>query len=174
MKRTSDNRTMTKKYVFLFDGPIGVGKSSLGREVARRLNFGFIDGDDYSEPGPWLHSILKTSKKILFAGNHELEKFRCIIISYPLRYTNWFFYKKNFEKSGVDCRCIGLLADINNIRNRARKLSESEIQRSMVMLKQGYGSRMFSDMIVRTDKSGFEQTCQELMNALTEIVSNND
>jgi shikimate kinase len=33
--------------VVSFEGPVGVGKTTLGMAVSERLNIGFIDGDDF-------------------------------------------------------------------------------------------------------------------------------
>lgn len=161
---------LKNKYVFIFDGPVGAGKTSLGQETATRLSFGFIDGDDYSMPGPWLRSILKTSKRILAASIEKLESYPGVIIAYPVRHTNWFFYNKSCEKMGVICRCVGLTANIENISHRDRKLSQDEEARCVEMIKQGYGKRDFSDIIIQTDKVDFEETCQHLVESINDIL----
>lgn len=52
-----------RRAVVFPDGPVGVGKTTLGRAVAQDPGPGFID--DHSAPGPWLRSILRTSRIIL-------------------------------------------------------------------------------------------------------------
>lgn len=47
------------QHVIAFDGPVGVGKTPLDHAVAQLLGVGFVDGDDHSDPGPWLRSSLR-------------------------------------------------------------------------------------------------------------------
>lgn len=148
--------------VILLDGPIGVGKTSLGRAVAAREGFGFIDGDDHSRPGPWLASILQTSRSIVDAAVPLVERHSCVIIAYPLRCTNWIFFSRTFAKAGIACSCIGLTAGIEPITRRERQLSDEEIARSAEMTTQGYGNRSFAAKVLRTDEAGFEETVQAL------------
>lgn len=71
-----------KPAVIFLDGPIGVGKTSLGRAAAMSLNLGFIDGDDHSAPGHWLRSILRTSHKIVAASLDALRDRPAVIVAY--------------------------------------------------------------------------------------------
>jgi hypothetical protein len=151
-----------QRAVILLDGPIGVGKTALGRAVASGLAFGFIDGDDYSEPGGWLHSILKTSHRIVAASGEPLRPHPAVIVSYPLRCTNWMFFSKTFERMGIACYCIGLTASISAISTRERKLDADELARSAEMIEQGYGQRPFSSIHLRTDEASFDETSQRL------------
>ena len=85
-----------KPAVIFLDAPIGVGKTSLGRAAAMKLNLGFIDGDDYSAPGSWFRSILRTSRRIVAASLDALRDRPAVIVAYPLRCTNWVFFSKSF------------------------------------------------------------------------------
>ncbi len=52
-------------FAIFLNGPIGVGKTSLGRALARNLGSAFIDGDDHATPGkPWYGSSLSTSRSL--------------------------------------------------------------------------------------------------------------
>ena len=154
--------------VVAFEGPVGVGKTTLGTAVSARLKIGFVDGDEYSLPGPWLRSILKTSHRIAFACQTQLERYPAVIMAYPLRCTNWLFFRETFQRHGIAFHCIGLTADLSHISNRERVLTSDEVTRTSQMLAQGYGRRPFSDSVVRTDEVGFELTCDRL----AEVVSN--
>ncbi len=157
--------------VILIDGPIGVGKTTLGRAAASNLALGFIDGDDYSAPGYWLRSILRTSRKIVSASENTLRTYPAVIVSYPLRCTNWLYFSQTFGRMGIACHCIGLIADISAISARQRKLDARELARSAEMAAQGYGQRSFSAAILRTDEVGFEATSQRLANNVSELLT---
>jgi len=158
------------KSVLFFEGPVGVGKTSLGREVASRLGFRFIDGDDYATRGNWLRSILTASHRIVDACQEQLENHPAVIVAYPLRCTNWVFYRETFKRRDISFHCIGLTADVAHIAKRERNLSEDEIARSAEMIAQGYGQRHFSDLTLRTDESDFEDTCNRLMRAVQSVL----
>ena len=151
-----------QRSVVLLDGPIGVGKTTLGRAAASQLQFGFIDGDGYSVPGDWLRSILRTSRRIVSASEESLRTNPSVVVAYPLRCTNWIFLRETFGQMGVACHCIGLIADIASITVRTRRLDEKEIARSVEMIAQGYGQRAFSTFILRTDEADFDETCKRL------------
>lgn len=169
-KQVSKGEKM-QRAVILLDGPIGVGKTSLGRAVAASLAFGFIDGDDHSAPGHWLHSILRTSRKIVSASEHALRAHPAAIVSHPLRCTNWVFFSQTFARMGISCHCIGLMADITAISARGRKLDAGELTRSAEMIAQGYGQRSFSSIHLRTDEASFDQTCQRLADKIRQVLS---
>lgn len=153
-----------------FEGPVGVGKTTLGREVASRLGYGFVDGDDYSAKGAWLRSILTTSRRIAKACQDQLETHPVVIVAYPLRCTNWVFYRETFKRHGIALHCIGLSADVDHIARRERDLSKDEITRSAEMIAQGYGKRPFSDLTIRTDECGFEDTRDRLMDEVRDLL----
>ncbi|MDO6730139.1 shikimate kinase [Marinovum sp. 2_MG-2023] len=152
--------------VIAFEGPIGVGKTTLGRAVAERLDIGFIDGDAHCAPGPWLHSVLRTSRRIATACEEQLENRPAVIMAYPLRCTNWLFYRETFRRRGIDFHCIGLTADIASIATRERSLAPHELARAAQMISEGYGQRAFSDVLIRTDAGSFDLTCDRLVDAV--------
>ncbi|MCV0370420.1 shikimate kinase [Filomicrobium sp.] len=157
--------------IVAFEGPIGVGKTTLGRAVSERLNVGFIDGDDYSAPGPWLRSSLQTSRRIVTACEEQLQSHPAVIVAYPLRCTNWVFYRETFRRRGIAFHCISLTADLVHISRRARILNPEELSRASEMLVQGYGNRHFSDIVVRTDEFGFDLTCDLLVDKVANLVA---
>lgn len=148
--------------IVAFDGPVGVGKSTLGRAVSQRLGIGFVDGDACSEPGPWIRSILRTNRRIVARCERHLHCHPAVIVAYPLRCKDWLFLRETFRRRGIGFFCIGLTADLAHIANRDRVLAPCEIARTAQMIEQGYGRRPFSDRIVRTDDRGFESTCDHL------------
>lgn len=148
--------------VVALEGPVGVGKTTLGRAVSLRLGIGFVDGDDHSAPGPWLRSILQTSRRIVIACEEQLNDYPAVIMAYPLRCTNWLFYRETFKRRGVAFHCISLFAEISHIATRDRVLTADQVTRASQMIAQGYGQRSFSDSIVRTDKYDFEVTADHL------------
>ncbi|WP_295808775.1 hypothetical protein [uncultured Nitratireductor sp.] len=157
--------------VISFEGPVGVGKTTLGRAVSSHLGFGFVDGDDHSLPGPWLRSILQTSRRIARACEEQLETRPVVIMAYPLRCTNWLFFRETFRRRGIAYYCISLAADAAHIAARERLLTPDEMARSSQMTAQGYGQRPFSDLVIRTDKGGFAFTRDHLADKVRGLVS---
>jgi hypothetical protein len=159
---------MPAQVIFL-DGPVGVGKTSLGRAAAQSLGWAFIDGDDHSAEGPWLRSILRISRAIAAACRQALETHPAVIVAYPLRPTDWRFYRARFAQDGVACHCLGLTASAKAIANRARPLSPEEIARSAEMTAQGYGQRSFATLTLSTDEADFQTTCETLIKTLKSL-----
>lgn len=157
--------------VIMLDGPIGVGKTSIGKAVASELGLGFIDGDDHSAPGPWINSILTTCREIVLASEAELLNFPGVIVAYPMRCTTWVFFEQTFRRRGIACHCIGLVADVAAISARARQFRPQELARSKEMIVQGYGQRPFSDMLIRTDEADLNATSRRLVEKLRKFLS---
>lgn len=151
-----------QRAVVLLDGPIGVGKTTLGKTVAAGMGLGFIDGDDCSTTGHWLRSALTTSRRIVAASENALNEQAAVLVSYPLRCKEWVFLSQTFERKGFACNCICLTADVAAISARERKLNSAEIARSAEMISQGYGSRPFATARLRTDEHSFSETCRLL------------
>jgi hypothetical protein len=158
-------------HVIFFEGPIGVGKTSLGRVVAETLGHGFIDGDDHSEPGPRYASSLTTSRGIVKACRIALKASPHVIVAYPLRCINWVYFQGHFARHRLGCISVSLTADIYNICARERRLSPEEAIRSAEMIAQGYGARPFSAVQMRTDTAPLEQTAQDLAQRLHSLLS---
>lgn len=89
------------KSVFLLDGPIGVGKTTLGQFAADELDFGFVDRDDLSTPGPWLRSNLRTSRKTVEACITSIRIHEGVIVAGPVRCTEWRFFLTNFQRMEI-------------------------------------------------------------------------
>lgn len=159
-----------KRTVIMLDGPIGVGKTTLGRVAAMNLAFGFIDGDDHASPGHWLRSILKTSHNIVAACEFALQSQQGVLVSYPLRCTNWVFYRQTFGRMDITFHCIGLIAAPEAILTRERELSAGEVARSFEMIAQGYGQREFSAAQLRTDEAPFEETALRLEDTIRRLL----
>lgn len=161
--------TTVGKTVFLLDGPIGVGKTTLGKSVAAQLGLRFIDRDDHTESGPWLGSVRRTSHRVLEASITALEGRPGVIVAGPVRCVDWLFYVGNLRRIGVACHCIGLIAESAHIEGRARVLDPEERRRSREMIVQGYGRRPFNRATLRTDRGDLEQIstrCSTYLSAL--------
>ena len=148
--------TSFDRHVVFLDGPIGVGKTTLGRALAAHCAGVFLDGDDYSEAGkPWFASSLSTSRRILKAATAGLEMKPIVVVAYPMRCINWVFFRSHLEVAGVGVLCIGLQAPHDNIISggRSHRLSAGEIKRSRQMALEGYGARPFNQFDLRTDEA---------------------
>lgn len=148
-------------HVVFLSGPIGVGKSTLGRSLAERLLGVFLDGDNFSQCGaPWYSCTLRTSQDLLEAGMAAVSQSGLAIVAYPLRRTNWVFFKRSFADRGIANVFVGLRASYGAItdESRGRVFSNEEKDRIKAMIAQGYGARCFSDVIVDTDAGGLSDT----------------
>lgn len=151
------------KYAIFLDGPIGVGKTTLGQALAQRCSAAFLDGDDFSGSGkPWYASSLSTNQRILKTSLAAIEATPLVFIAYPIRCVNWVFFNRRFEDAGIETLYVGLQASIDSIsgKTRCRVLSPSETARSQQMIEQGYGARPFTDFVVRTDDEEVAQSVE--------------
>lgn len=156
--------SMAKHAIFL-NGPVGVGKTTLGQALAEAIGGGFIDGDDHSAPDrPWYGSILQTSRAIVATGLSILETHPSVVIAYPLSCVNWIYHKRRFEEAGIRPLFIGLRASYEGIVSpvRSREFSPEEQARIKIMLQEGYSERPFNDLILDTDKMPFDLTVRHL------------
>ena len=154
-----------KQHAVFLEGPIGVGKTTLGHALADRLSAPFIDGDDYSDPDlPWFCSSYRTSKRVLSAALEVLEGKRLVVLAYPLRCVNWIYYRRKFGEASVTLHVIGLRASYEEIVSpqRGRVYSAAEQARIKTMIAEGYGARPFSDRIIDTGETRFGETVARL------------
>ena len=161
-----------KQHAVFLEGPIGVGKTTLGLALADRLSAPFIDGDDYSDPGlPWFCSSYRTSKRVLRAALEALEDKRLVVLAYPLRCVNWIYYRRRFGEASVALHVISLTASYETIISpqRGRAYSAAEEARIRTMISEGYGARRFSDRIVDTGQARFGETVARLETAVREM-----
>jgi len=164
---------MTPRVAIFLNGPIGAGKSTLGRDLAASLGGGFIDGDDHSDPDrAWYASILRTSRSVLATGLSILETQPCVVIAYPLDRLTWVYYRRRFGDLGVRTVFVSLRASYEAITadDRGRRFSAEEHARIREMIAQGYGERPFSDVIIDTDAQSFEGTVALLRTAVLRVV----
>ncbi len=153
------------RHVIFLSGPIGSGKSTLGRGLADRLGGSFIDGDDLSDPDhPWYCSILRTSRSMVHHAAAHLETSGLVVIAYPLGCMNWIYFRRRFSDIGVVPLFVSLRASyaaIVEVR-RGRVFSPEEHNRIQVMIAEGYGHRAYSDQVIDTDMADFQTTLSVL------------
>lgn len=149
----------------LLDGPIGAGKSTLGRLLAGRLEAAFIDGDDHHVAGrSWYGSSLTTSRAILKAGLAGISVHDVVVVSYPMRCVNWVYYRTHFARAGARAIFVGLTASVDEIAEpgRGRSFANWEIIRTREMIAQGYGQRPFHHLRVHTGGRPVDASLNEL------------
>jgi hypothetical protein len=164
---------MAKHAIFL-DGPIGAGKTTLGRALAERLAGGFIDGDDVSDPSrPWYCSILRTSQSIVRTGAAMLDDVDVVVIAYPLGCVNWIYFRRKFGDAGVRPIFVSLRASYSSIidRRRGRAFTDEDHDRIQVMIAEGFGARAFSDLVLDSDKADFLATLAELESETRRLIA---
>lgn len=161
-----------QQHVVILDGPIGVGKTTLGRALAHSFAGVFLDGDDFSDPGkPWYGASLSTNRAILQASKAALLVSPAVFIAYPMRCINWVFFDRSFGLSQIPVICIGLQTSLISLTNgsRSRQLSTGEIDRSIDMMEQGYGARPFSEFVLRTESGSIDAVTAKASERLRRI-----
>jgi len=155
---------MAKHAIFL-SGPVGVGKTTLGRALAKRLSGGFIEGDAFSDSGrPWYCSILQTSQAIVRVSSETLQNKSVVVVTYPLTCTNWVYFRRKFAEIGAHTIFVGLQGSYAALTHerRGRTFSASELDRIQAMIDQGYGARPFNDILIDTGNTDILATLERL------------
>ena len=150
-------------------GAIGSGKTTLGRALARELGGGHVEGDDHQQPPKaWYATALSTSRSTLAAVLAVTASSRPAVVSYPLRCREWIFYRRRLADAGVRSAFVSLVADEEALlaAGRGRVFTLEERRRIREMLEQGYGTRAFADVKVRTDRGNAEETLARLVDGL--------
>lgn len=151
--------------VIVLNGPVGVGKTTLGRALARELGGAFIDGDDLRNPAKrWIDEVLSLADALVRAGMEALASRPVLVVATPLRARDWALLRARFRAEGVAAFCVTLAADEDAILapGRGRAFGAAERARVAEMIAQGYAARPFSDLVVRTDRAGFAETLDGL------------
>lgn len=151
--------------VIVLNGPIGVGKTTLGRALARELGGAFIDSDDLRDPSKrWLGQVLSLTNALVRAGMDVLASRPVLVVAMPLRARDWTLLRARFRAEGVAAFCVTLAADEGAILApaRGRAFSAAERNRITEMIAQGYAARPFSDLVVRTDRADLAETLSQL------------
>ena len=164
---------MRKQAIFL-NGPIGVGKSSLGRALAEALGGSFIDGDDHADPGlAWYRSSLRTSRAIVRATLTALASRPVVVIAYPVRRSGWVFYRRKFAEAGVRVLFVGLSASYEQIvaAGRGRSFSTAERARIKIMIDEGYGRQGFNDRRIDVGGRPFAAVLQGLRATVAQLLA---
>jgi hypothetical protein len=155
-----------KRHVIFLSGPIGCGKTTLGRALADKLDADFVDGDDLSEGGtPWLASILRTCRAIVARVSAGDGYDGAFVVAYPLRCTNWIYFRRRLGDQGISTTFVTLRASYTAITDarRGRDFTPAERARIRIMLDEGYSDRAFSDIIVDSASMGIDETLDVLL-----------
>lgn len=162
------------RYALFLSGPVGVGKTTLGKALATRLGGSFIDGDDLADAGrPWYGSIHSTCKAIARESVVALTQYPFVVIAYPLRCVNWIYFRRRLAEVGIRPYFITLRASYESIvaENRQRLFTPQEHQRIRTMIAEDYAERRFCDLVIDTDRYDFGTTLDHLEKAVREEIA---
>jgi len=165
------------RYAIFLGGPIGAGKTTLGRALAEAIGGGFIDGDDHADDDrPWYACILRTSRSIVEEAKRLAAASPYVVIAYPLGCVTWIYYRRKMAEAGIAPLFVTLRASFANIvaPGRSRRFSLAEQERIRVMLLEGYAERPFSDLILDTDKASFDETADALVREVGRLMAARD
>lgn len=159
-------------HVIFLSGPIGVGKSTLGRSLANALSARFVDGDDFAiGDRPWFTRSLKTQRAILQEVLQHASGGKRVVVAYPLRCVEWIFHKRHLAKANLIPVFVTLSASYDCIvdKRRGRTFSDEERCRIREMIEQGYCDRAFSDHAISSGQQSIEANVVELVDALERL-----
>ncbi|HEY4166383.1 MAG TPA: hypothetical protein VGM96_06385 [Reyranella sp.] len=165
---------MPSRHAIFLNGPIGAGKTVLGRLAAAELGASFIDSDDLGDPSkPWFGQVLSKARTLVGAGMAALRERPVVLVAMPLRDRDWAFFKARFEAEGVIVHCITLAANAEAILGpgRDREFSAHEQARIEEMIAQGYARRSFSDVIVETAHASLAATAEAVVAACQDLMA---
>ena len=163
---------MTPAAAIFLSGPIGSGKTTLGRMLAQALGATFVDGDHHSEQNkPWFASSLSTARSIVRTVHEETVNGSDVVVAYPLRCLEWIFYNRRLAEWDIRTIFVSLAASYDVIAgpNRGRAFSSEELVRIQEMIAQGYGVRSFSDVLLRTDIGTPDSALRVLIDELADL-----
>jgi len=160
--------------VIFLNGPIGVGKTVLGRLAGAKLGASFIDSDDLGDPStPWFEQGLSAAKALVTASLAALRERPVVIVAKPLRARDWTFFKARFEAEDVAVHCITLAARAESILGpgRGREFDTKERARIKEMIAEGYANRPFSHAIVETDRAGLATAAEAVVDHCRSVLA---
>ena len=163
---------MTPAAAIFLSGPIGSGKTTLGRMLAQALGAVFVDGDHHSDQHkPWFASSLSTARSIVRTVREETINGSDVVVAYPLRCLEWIFYRRRLAEWDTRTIFVSLGASYDAIAspNRGRAFSSDELTRIKEMIAQGYGARSFSDVFLRTDIGTPDSSLRVLIDELADL-----
>ena len=126
--------------------------------MAKRLGAAFVEGDDLQDQSrPWFANTLTVCWRIAEAVRANGGP---AVVAYPLRYREWFWFRRTLAAPDVRTLFITLTACPAALQaaDRGRTLSHEEMARSLEMSRQGYGRRAFADLMLATDAAGVGAT----------------
>ena len=163
---------MVQTVAIFLCGPIGSGKTTLGRMLAQALGAAFVDGDHHSDRNkPWFASSLSTARSIARTVHEESINGSDVVVAYPLRCREWIFYRRRLAEWGIKTIFVSLGATYDAITgpHRGRSFSSDELVRIQEMIAQGYGVRSFSDVFLRTDIGTPDSSLRVLIGELANL-----
>jgi hypothetical protein len=149
------------RQVIFLNGPIGAGKTTLGRALANDLCAAFLDSDDLRDRSKrWYEETLTLANALVRAAISALKEQPLLVIAMPLRARDWAFFCARFRAQETATYCVTLAADLDAILDprRGRAFDAGEHARFERMFAHGCAARRFCVLMVDSGRQGFAET----------------
>lgn len=161
---------MSKQKIYLISGPLGVGKSSLCKEICKRVkNCIRLNGDALFNPLgntqmlSWEEKLELTWKNLIYLTKSYLDKDLSVAIDFVVEEElEWFAQQLSIHD--VQLHYVVLLANEKTLEARLNKRSEPQyLSRSVVLLDKLQTDLRHQQYLLDTNGMTTDQVCDEVL-----------
>ena len=156
---------MPQPVIFL-TGPIGVGKTTLGRALAAAIGGARVEGDDFQLPDrPWHAASLRVARGIVEAVTTATGP---VVVGYPLRCIDHIYLRRRLAESGLPSLFVNLSMPAERILSTSRGRAFTDWERARIgeMIAEGYNRRAWADLLFEPAEAPVPDNVASLLAAL--------